>query len=189
MPSPVDAPLGMTWRETLSERGTHIYFSGTQAPRGLLWVAWGLIALGVVHEFLFNVVLAGGTMTGSVVLMQATPIFFMVIGAALAWKWRQGGGASGVLDVGREALRIERGILAGPLTIDPREVRELLVGDEEQDYQVSTASQSVSSTARWYQVTLVTNADKRYSLACFGEHACASFYVRRVAELVRGALE
>ena len=187
MPSPVDAPLGMTWRETPRDRGTHIYFSGKQAPRTLVWLAWGLIALGVVYEVLFN--LPGGTTTGSVVLMEATPIFFIAIGAALAWKWRQGGGSSGVLDVGPGALRIERGILAGPLTIEPREVRELVVNDEEQDYQVSTATQSVSTTARWYQVTLVTNAGKRYGLACFGEHACAAFYVGRVAELVRGALE
>ena len=69
----------MTWKETFSDRGTHIYFSGTPAPRGLLMVAWSLIVLGVLYEFIFN--MPGGTTTGSVVAMQATPIVIFLIGA------------------------------------------------------------------------------------------------------------
>jgi hypothetical protein len=188
--SSVDAPPGMTWKETLTDRGTHIYFSGTPAPRGLVWMAWSLIALGVFYELLFNdVLLPGGTTQGSVVAMQAVPVALIVIGAALAWKWRQGGGSSGVLDVGRAALSVQRGLLSGPLELEPRQVRELVVGDQAQDYQVQTASQTSSATARWYQVTLVTAAGKQHALACFGEHACAAFYVRRVSELLNGALE
>jgi len=183
--SPLDAPPGMTWRETPSDRGTHIYFSGTPAPRLLVGLAWGLIALGVVYEVLFNV--PGGTTQGSVLAMQATPIIMIVLGASFAWRWRQSGGSAGVLDVGRAALSVQRGLIAGPLELEPRQVRELLVSDQAQDYQVESRGYAVSETARWFQVTLVTSAGKRHALACFGEHACAEFYVLRVAELLRDA--
>ena len=138
-----------------------------------------------MYEFLFNVV--SGTTHGSVLAMEAFPLAMIAIGLALAWRWRQGGSASGVLDVGRDALAVQRGILLGPLKINPRDVRLLLVTDNEQAYNVSNANYSVSDTARWCQVTLVTMSGATHGLACFGEHACAAFYVDRVTSLLRGA--
>lgn len=174
----------MTWRETLSERGTHVYFSGTGMSQGLRPFAWGTAFMGVFMEVMINGV-RGGTTTGSVFVMQATPILMIVISGAFLWKWRLGGPSYGTLDVERGSLRVSRGFWLGPLQLAAGDIRELTVKDHEQDYSVQTKGTGpVDVSNQWFQVTVVTASGGEQIIACFGEQACAAFFVHRLTTLL-----
>ncbi len=184
-----DPPPGMTWRETLTETAaTSVYFSGTEPPKGLVRVAWGLVLLGISYEVLFNV--GGGEVQGSIVAMEAAPILVAAIGGALAYKWRLGGPSSAMIEIGRSGARFSRGFWRNPLVLPLGDVRELVVSDHQQDYQVARGDgygyvvASYSDTARWARVTLITRSGGRHVVACFGEHACAAFHAGRVMTLL-----
>lgn len=182
--TPDDAPPGMIWRETSPKIGvTHVFFSGTDAPKLLVGIAWGLVALGVGYELLFHVVLSRARMTGSVLGEQAFLLLMIAVGAALAYKWRLGGPSSSSLEVGSGGLRFSRGFWRNPLVVPIAEVRELGVADHEQTYSTARCDANWE-TARWVQVVVVTTRGTRHVVACFGESACAVFYARRVLEML-----
>ena len=188
------APPGMTWKETLTDSGTHVYFSGTGVAAGPRVAAWFLLFSGI---FFFVIINFGGPLTGSIVLAEAIPIAIFALGATLAYKWRLGGPSAGVLDVVRvpsgSELRMEGTLTSGPQTIAASEIADIVVSDNEQEYRAGASVEFGSSygaprmhqaTSRWYQVIVIKKDGDRRIVACFGERACAVFFGKKLLEML-----
>jgi len=178
------APPGMTWRETTTERGTHVYFSGTPGPRGLRQIGWGLLVIGLVLEILIDMLVGLTGPLKELLSWHISPMFGIVGGGVLVWMWRAGGPSYGSIDVERTALRVSRGMWLNPIQIGAREIARVIVGNRKQNYDITANGYEVRDTDRWYAAIVVTKANEQHVLACFGEEACATFFTRRISALL-----